>query len=111
MAVASRGCAHDSRLRGGDKASRKGPKSSELASIGVDPQVSKRGIGGLVAAFLAESKRRGADEVYLTTDAEGNERVNVFYERLGFMPRPPIRGGRRTEDERVFAIAVRRGFR
>jgi ribosomal protein S18 acetylase RimI-like enzyme len=55
----------------------------ELSSIGVMP--GTRGLGSaLVAAFVADAQARGAREVYLTTDALDNDRVNEFYRRCGF---------------------------
>lgn len=58
---------------------------AELASVGVLPDVSGKGVGrGLVMAFLDQARERGADYVYLTTDHENNERVNSFYQGLGF---------------------------
>jgi ribosomal protein S18 acetylase RimI-like enzyme len=71
--------------RRGNEAVPRGPTSCELASLAVVPRAGGRGIGrSLVAAFMAEAARRGASEVHLTTDAEGNDRVNAFYESLGF---------------------------
>jgi ribosomal protein S18 acetylase RimI-like enzyme len=59
---------------------------SELSSIAVHPEMAAKGVGKqLVLAFLEESWRRGAECVYLTTDADGNEAVNRFYQRLGFL--------------------------
>ena len=94
--------AHGLRIsRGGDKASRRGASSGEMASLGVDPKASGKGIGRLlVDAFVAEIRQRGATEVYLTTDADGNERVNTFYERLGFVrDRQFIAAGNRGMNE------------
>jgi ribosomal protein S18 acetylase RimI-like enzyme len=64
---------------------RGGQREVELFTIGVDPERGGRGIGQtLIRGFLEESARRGGDSVYLTTDAEENERVNAFYRKLGF---------------------------
>lgn len=56
-----------------------------LMSLAVRPAVQGSGVGsGLVRAFLEEARLRGARAVSLTTDREGNEGVNRFYESLGF---------------------------
>jgi GNAT superfamily N-acetyltransferase len=39
----------------------------------------------LVSAFMAVASEQGATHVYLTTAERGNERVNRFYIRLGFV--------------------------
>ena len=94
--------AHGLRIsRGGDKSSRRGASSCEMASLGVDPKASGKGIGRLlVDAFIAESRQLGATEVYLTTDADGNERVNTFYGRMGFArDRQFIAAGNRRMNE------------
>ncbi len=55
----------------------------ELSSIGVGGQ--GRGVGSaLLKAFLEDVADLGLGSVTLTTDAEGNENVNRFYERSGF---------------------------
>lgn len=60
-------------------------ESVELASVAVNPMYSGKGIGKmLVYAFLKEAENLGAKYVYLTTDAVNNEKVNKFYENLGF---------------------------
>lgn len=61
------------------------PNCATLMSIAIEP--AKHGRGGgklLVEAFQEEAKRRGCDYINLTTDAIGNERVNSFYQNLGF---------------------------
>ena len=59
--------------------------AAELASIGVMPEVSGQGVGRqLVARFLAEATVLGAAYVTLTTDADNNDRTNLFYRKLGF---------------------------
>lgn len=56
-----------------------------LFSIGVLPELQGTGAGKkLVRAFLAEAKRRNCRQVFLTTDRDGNDAVNEFYQRLGF---------------------------
>lgn len=57
----------------------------ELASIGVSRAVTGKGWGkALVMGFIARAREIGGQVVELTTDAEGNERVNAFYQGLGF---------------------------
>lgn len=61
------------------------PTIAELASIGVAPTGAGRGLGReLVLAFCQEARRLGAESVRLTTDSHNNDRVNRFYERIGF---------------------------
>lgn len=56
-----------------------------LFSIGVLPELQGTGAGKkLVEAFLAEAKNRGCKRVFLTTDRDNNENVNLFYQKLGF---------------------------
>lgn len=56
----------------------------ELSSIAVPPGYAGRGIGkGLMHVFI-EDTRGKATSIMLTTDAEGNNAVNAFYQGLGF---------------------------
>lgn len=56
-----------------------------LSSLAVDPSASGKGVGGaLVHEFCERMKRAGNASVYLTTDADENDRVNGFYEKCGF---------------------------
>jgi len=56
-----------------------------LSSISVAPEAQGRGVGqALVEAWLFEVRRRGGQGAFLTTDAEGDEAVNCFYQRLGW---------------------------
>lgn len=56
-----------------------------LFSIGVSPELQGTGAGKiLVNAFLETAKRRGCKRVFLTTDRDNNESVNIFYQKLGF---------------------------
>jgi ribosomal protein S18 acetylase RimI-like enzyme len=56
-----------------------------LMSIGVLPEAQGQGIAHeLVKRFLFEARQRGLKQVNLTTDRLKNEKVNAFYERLGF---------------------------
>jgi ribosomal protein S18 acetylase RimI-like enzyme len=57
----------------------------ELASVGVLPAASGKGLGkALILAFAERARTIGADHIYLTTDAENNEKVNAFYGGLMF---------------------------
>ena len=54
-------------------------------SIAVHPECQRQGVGNqLLQAFLDEARQRGLDHVSLTTDAENNDAVNKFYQKLGF---------------------------
>lgn len=56
-----------------------------LSSIAVDPDSGGRGLGkALVESWVEEVRKRGMPGCYLTTDAEGNDPVNHFYERCGW---------------------------
>lgn len=56
-----------------------------LFSLAVAPDAQRRGVGSaLVEAFIAQSMHDGCTQVVLETDNDDNERVNLFYERLGF---------------------------
>jgi len=56
-----------------------------LMSLAVAPECRSKTVGQtLVSAFLRESKKQGLHQVNLTTDKNGNETVNRFYEDLGF---------------------------
>jgi ribosomal protein S18 acetylase RimI-like enzyme len=56
-----------------------------LMSIGVLPGSEHAGIGRkLMEAYLVEARQKGIDKLSLTTDKYGNDRVNRFYEKLGF---------------------------
>lgn len=56
-----------------------------LFSIGVLPELQGTGAGKLlVQAFLHEAGIRGCKRVFLTTDLDGNETANSFYQKLGF---------------------------
>jgi len=62
-----------------------GENVAGLYSIGVLPELHGSGVGKkLVLRFLEEAKRRGCVRVSLTTDRENNDRVNRFYQTLGF---------------------------
>jgi len=56
-----------------------------LMSIAVSPGASGQGTGqALVSSFSKAMAARGIREYCLTTDRDGNDRVNQFYLRLGF---------------------------
>ena len=56
-----------------------------LMSIAVHPSAQGQYAGAdLVHSFLTEARQRGARAVSLTTDRNGNDRVNHFYQSLGF---------------------------
>jgi colanic acid biosynthesis glycosyl transferase WcaI len=56
-----------------------------LSSIAVSPDVQSTGLGRvLVNAFSKEVKHRGGKGVFLTTDAENNDKIKRFYASLGF---------------------------
>ena len=56
-----------------------------LFSIGVLPELQGAGAGKLlVNGFLREAGNRGCKRVFLTTDRDENDAVNLFYQKLGF---------------------------
>jgi ribosomal protein S18 acetylase RimI-like enzyme len=58
-----------------------------LSSLAVLPAEKGQGTGAaLVRQFCAAAAAAGARQVYLLTDAAGNDAVIGFYERLGFQP-------------------------
>jgi ribosomal protein S18 acetylase RimI-like enzyme len=60
-----------------------GTKRALLSSIAVDPNTQRAGVGKrLVEHWVEEARRRGASGCYLTTDADGNDEVNAFYQGL-----------------------------
>lgn len=62
------------------------PMTGEIASIAVDPAVSRAGCGSLlVDAFMTRAHQMGLQEVILTTDTSGNDAVNAFYAKNGFV--------------------------
>ncbi|WP_439858862.1 GNAT family N-acetyltransferase [Pseudomonas sp. MBLB4136] len=57
-----------------------------LSSIGVSPAVVGKSVGqGLLTRFEHEALSRGQKFVYLTTDEVGNDRVNAFYRKNGYV--------------------------
>ena len=72
--------------RAGGMARQTGDASTaELSSLAVRPDRAGRGTGSrLVTRFVADARHAGAARVVLTTDTYENDRVNRFYQRLGF---------------------------
>jgi ribosomal protein S18 acetylase RimI-like enzyme len=59
--------------------------SCELSNLSVCPERTGQGIGkALVSAFIDVAQEKKALNISLTTDAENNEDVNRFCQRLGF---------------------------
>ena len=84
------------------------PHRAELASLAVRPECGGRGIGqALVERFVALAGEMGATEVALTTDADNNERVIRFYQKLGFVVSREVQV---TEERRMVEL-VRGGLR
>ena len=74
------------RRTGGSAAQPNTKETAELSSLAVRPSASGAGIGShLVRRFIAAAQEKGAERVTLTTDAVGNDAVNRFYKRLGFI--------------------------
>jgi ribosomal protein S18 acetylase RimI-like enzyme len=68
-----------------------GPTVVGLFSIAVAPNAQGGRAGGaLMETFLARAAERGAESVFLHTDADGNERANAYYRRHGFIERQVI---------------------
>lgn len=62
-----------------------GPPRSLLSSIAVTPESQGSGIGrALVNRWAEEARKRGSSACFLTTDAERNDGVNRFYQKLGW---------------------------
>ncbi|MDO9085172.1 MAG: GNAT family N-acetyltransferase [Anaerolineaceae bacterium] len=56
-----------------------------LMSIAIDPEYQGNNIGAiLVDEFLKEASKRDCKKVNLNTDAINNDKVNYFYQKLGF---------------------------
>ncbi len=61
------------------------PGEAVLLSVAVSPSQQGRGAGrALVAGFIAAAREKNARSVSLTTDAVDNQRVQQFYQSLGF---------------------------
>lgn len=62
-----------------------GIERSLLSSIAVSPNAQGKGAGkALVVKWLDEANSRGSKGAFLTTDAENNDSVNTFYQKIGF---------------------------
>jgi GNAT superfamily N-acetyltransferase len=62
-----------------------GPVRALLSSISVSPSAQGHGVGkALIHRWVEETRQRGANGCYLTTDAEGNDDINAFYQRIGW---------------------------
>ncbi len=62
-----------------------GPQRSLLSSIVVSPDVQNQGIGkALVEKWVHQVQQRGSAGCFLTTDAHNNDKVNHFYQKLGW---------------------------
>jgi ribosomal protein S18 acetylase RimI-like enzyme len=70
------------------------------------PDYAGQGLGqALTRAFLARARQNGARIVYLTTDTDNNERVNRFYDRLGFILQRTFEApGPRTMNEYIYPL-------
>ena len=69
-----------------------------LSSIAVRPQCGGRGLGSaLINEFVARARAANCSYVFLTTDADENDKVTGLYERYGFQceSRLTRRDGRR----------------
>jgi ribosomal protein S18 acetylase RimI-like enzyme len=56
-----------------------------LSSISVSPDAQGKGVGkALALRWLEEVKGRGSKGAFLTTDAENNDAINSFYQKLGW---------------------------
>ncbi|MFC7400991.1 GNAT family N-acetyltransferase [Citricoccus sp. GCM10030269] len=61
------------------------PGAALLSSICVDPESQGQGVGGvLLRGWTEQASQQGAQAAMLTTDADGNDAVNAFYQRLGW---------------------------
>jgi ribosomal protein S18 acetylase RimI-like enzyme len=76
-------------------AAEESPRSCELCSVAVAPEAGGMGLGkALVQAFLEWAWSMDARRVYLTTDADANERANALYRTTGFQLNRRFRQGK-----------------
>lgn len=62
-----------------------GAKRALLSSVAVSPEVQRQGVGqALARKWVQEVKRRGYNGCFLTTDAYNNDKINSFYQKLGW---------------------------
>lgn len=85
-AVANRPSIIGRLIRTAARAAGKQPqRCAGLFSIAVCPAAQGQGVGrDLVRVFIRQADDRGCLRVSLTTDSQGNDRVNDFYRSLGF---------------------------
>lgn len=63
-----------------------GREGALLSSICVDPSLSGQGIGStLIRSWTQRARAKGAELAFLTTDAVGNDAVNAWYRREGWV--------------------------
>lgn len=63
-----------------------GDNMAGLYSLAVHPRSQSNGIGKqLVAAFIDEARKRNVQRIFLTTDADHNDKINFFYQKRGFL--------------------------
>lgn len=89
------------------------PAAALLSSIGVLPTAAGRGVGkALLAQFADRVRAAGCRHVYLTTDRDGNEAVNRFYESSGFaLESTFVRSGNRRMNRYVLDLDHHMGFK
>jgi glycosyltransferase involved in cell wall biosynthesis/ribosomal protein S18 acetylase RimI-like enzyme len=62
-----------------------GPQRALLSSVAVSPRSQGQGVGqALVRRWVEEVRWRGGKGCYLTTDANDNDKINSFYQKLGW---------------------------
>lgn len=62
------------------------PAGALWSSMCADPSIQGKGAGRLLmSGWEGEARRKGATQAHLTTDAEGNDRVNDWYRRAGWI--------------------------
>jgi ribosomal protein S18 acetylase RimI-like enzyme len=62
-----------------------GPQRALLSSVAVSTTAQGQGIGqALVKRWVEEVRKHGYYGCYLTTDAHDNEKINKFYQKLGW---------------------------
>jgi GNAT superfamily N-acetyltransferase len=62
-----------------------GQQRALLSSVAVSPRMQGQSVGqALVRRWVEEVERRGYSGCYLTTDAHNNDKINHFYQKLGW---------------------------
>jgi ribosomal-protein-alanine N-acetyltransferase len=83
-------------------------ETAQIVTVGVRPDVRRRGVGRmLVRALIEEARRRGADEVLLEVRVD-NEPARTLYATEGFTELGRRRGY--YDRGRVDAVVMRRGI-